>query len=147
MRRVCPHRGSAWSQMRRNDSALYTNQVRQAVQCASGDQHNNSNHTELKPGSLRLRWDVPVSRKAPNLHQPSNSTTKRDPETHRESSKQREGSTIKTPRPRLLSKSCIFTVNIYVLFFNNNKTADKDCLKNYFSIFRNLSHTRSADVL
>lgn len=36
-------------------------------------------------------------------------------------------------------KAVFFTVNIYSFFFNNNKTADKDCLKNYLSVSRNVS--------
>lgn len=34
----------------------------------------------------------------------------------------------------------VFSLSIYILFFfNNNKTADKDCLKNYLSVSRNLA--------
>lgn len=41
-------------------------------------------------------------------------------------------------------KAVFSTVNIYsFFFFNNNKTADKDCLKNYFSVSRNVSHTHT----
>lgn len=37
-------------------------------------------------------------------------------------------------------KAVFSTVNIYSFFFNNNKTADKDCLKNYLCVQK--CHTR-----
>ena len=137
-------------------------------QCMKGapavNGHNHINYTMMLNGknkqkniaannlSLWLRWDVAVGREAAGVYQQSNGATERNPEAHWQGHTQCEDGKIKTLRQRFFFylKAVFSTVNIYSFFFNNNKTADKDCLKNYFSVSRNVSHThthtRSVDV-